>query len=73
MIFHLHQIPQFIFFADDTNLTLSLSHSNVSTLQQNINDELVNVSNWFKVNKLSINFNKTELQQNEMNLNSQYQ
>ena len=45
-------------FADDTNLTLS--HSNVSTLQQNINDELVNVSNWFKVNKLSINFNKTE-------------
>ena len=45
-------------FADDTNLTLS--HSNVSTLQQNINDELLNVSNWFKVNKLSINFNKTE-------------
>ena len=45
-------------FADDTNLTLS--HSNVSTLQQNINDELVNVGNWFKVNKLSINFNKTE-------------
>ena len=44
-------------FADDTNLTLS--HSNVSTLQQNINDELVNVSNWFKLNKLSINFNKT--------------
>ena len=45
-------------FADDTNLTLS--HSNVSTLQRNINDELVNVSNWFKVNRLSINFNKTE-------------
>ena len=45
-------------FADDTNLTLS--HSNVSTLQQNIYDELLNVSNWFKVNKLSINFNKTE-------------
>ena len=45
-------------FADDTSLTLS--HSNVSTLEQNINDELVNVSNWFKVNKLSINFNKTE-------------
>ena len=38
-------------FADDTNLTLS--HSNVSTVQQNINDEFVNVSNWFKVNKLS--------------------
>ena len=45
-------------FADDTNLTLS--HSNVSTLQQNINDALVNVTNWLKVNKLSINFNKTE-------------
>ena len=45
-------------FADDTNITLS--HSNVSTLQQNINDESVNVSNWFKLNKLSINFKKTE-------------
>ena len=30
------------------------------TLQQNINDELVNVSIWFTVNKLSINFNKIE-------------
>ena len=46
-------IPYFIF-------NLTLSHSNVSTLQQNINDELVNVSIWFTVNKLSINFNKTE-------------
>ena len=46
-------------FANDTNLTLS--HSNVSTLQQNINNELVNVSNWFKLNKLSIKFHKTEL------------
>ena len=45
-------------FADDTNLTLS--HSNVSTLQQNINNVLVKVSNCFKMNKLSINFNKTE-------------
>ena len=39
-------------FADDTNLTLS--HSNVSILQQNINDELVNVSNWLKVNKITV-------------------
>ena len=39
---------------------IGASTSLVSTLQQNINDELVNVSNWFKVNKLSINFNKTE-------------
>ena len=46
-------------FADDTNLTLS--HSNVLTLPPNINDELVNVSNWFKLNKLSININKTEI------------
>ena len=45
-------------FADDTNLTLSCSK--VSTLQKNINNELVNVSNWFKLNKLSINFNKTK-------------
>ena len=39
---------------------LTLSHSNVSTLQQNINNELFNISNWFKLNKLSINLNKTE-------------
>ena len=45
-------------FANDTNLTFY--HSNLSTQQQNINDELVNVSNWFKLNKLSINFNQTE-------------
>ena len=57
MIFHLPQIPQFIFLQMIQTL---LSHSNVSTLQQNIYAELVNVSNWFKVNKLSINFNKTE-------------
>ena len=37
-------------FADNTNLTFP--HSNVSTQQQNtrISEELVNVSNWFKLN-----------------------
>ena len=61
-------------FADDTNLTLS--HSNVSTLQQNFDDELVNVNNWLKVNKSSINFNKTEfvvVTTKQINLNSKYQ
>ena len=58
-------------FADDTNLTLS--HSNVSTLQQNINDELVHVSYWFKVNKLSINFNKTEFMVVTTKQNKKYQ
>ena len=58
MIFRLPQNSTIHLFADDTNLTLS--HSYVSTLQQNINNELVNVSNWFKLNKLSIYFNKIE-------------
>ena len=45
-------------FGDDTNHTLS--HSKASTLQQHIKNELVNASNWFNLNKSSINFNKTE-------------
>ena len=58
MIFHLPQIPQFIFLPMIQTLLSSILM--FQPLQQNINDVLVNVSNWFKVNKLSINFNKTE-------------
>ena len=58
MVFHLPQIPLFIFLPMIQTLLSSIlmfQHCN-----KNINDELVNVSNWLKVNKLSINFNKTE-------------
>ena len=37
-------------FADDTNLFFK--HKVLPTLFQIINDELINISNWFKLNKL---------------------
>ena len=44
-------------FADDA--CLILDNSNPKTLQENINNELVNVDNWMRANKLSINYTKT--------------
>ena len=47
-------------FADDTNLTaylISLQHRHFAKL---VNNELVYTSNWMKVNKLTINYTKTE-------------
>ena len=46
-----------ILFADDTNLFLS--HSNIDVLYQLANTELYNISQWFKLNKLSLNIKKT--------------
>ena len=45
-------------FADDTNIFLS--DKNIGELFQQMNKELKNVSTWFKVNKLSINIDKTK-------------
>ena len=45
-------------FADDTNLIMSGSDAN--QLEMDINNELANVDNWMRKNKLSINFSKTE-------------
>ena len=45
-------------FADDTNLTMS--HYKDKKLQNNVNNELENISDWMRCNKLSINFSKTE-------------
>ena len=45
-------------FADDTNLTAS--HHNENLLEKIVNTELQKISNWMKINKLSINYNKTE-------------
>ena len=44
-------------FADDTYL--SLSNSNLKTLERNTNIELTKIDKWFCENKLSINYNKT--------------
>ena len=48
----------FILFADDSNLFIS--HRNIDTLVEMVNSELILVSNWFRVNKLSLNLNKTK-------------
>ena len=47
-----------IMFADDTNLFYS--HNNIKILFKNENDELEKNSQWFKVNKLSLNEGKTQ-------------
>ena len=45
-------------FADDTNITAS--HHHKDTLEKIVNKELKQVNNWMKLNKLSINYKKTE-------------
>ena len=47
----------FIIFADDTNILFS--HKDPDQLETLINKELNNISNWFKLNKLSLNIDKT--------------
>ena len=45
-------------FTDDANLIMS--GSDAKQLDKDINNELANVNNWMRKNKLSINFSKTE-------------
>ena len=47
-----------LMFVDDINLFLS--HKNIDTLFDNMNVELSNVSTWFKLNKVSLNVDKTK-------------
>ena len=47
-----------VMFADDTSLFLS--DKNIENLFSKMNDELKNVSIWFKANKLSLNITKTK-------------
>jgi hypothetical protein len=50
-----------IIYADDTTLLASLNqfHSDTNSLSVNINSELSKYSTWLKLNKLSLNCNKT--------------
>jgi hypothetical protein len=51
----------FVSYADDTTLSINLSSmSDVNTTSNNLNNELINVSEWLKLNKLSLNINKTK-------------
>ena len=45
-------------FADDTNLFFS--HSDINVVFEKKNKELMNVSDWFNANKLSLNAKKTK-------------
>ena len=56
-LLHINNTMQFVMFADDT--TIVMTDKNVNTLQQKINSEMENVSEWFKANQLSLNKNKS--------------
>ena len=47
-----------VMFADDTNLFMS--DKNISTLFNNMENELQKVTKWFQANKLSLNVKKTK-------------
>nr|XP_047146326.1 uncharacterized protein LOC124819147 [Hydra vulgaris] len=50
-------ILNFVLFADDTQVFFS--HTNISLLFNTVNQELENLNEWFKANKLSLNVEKT--------------
>ena len=52
----------FIIYVNDLPLATNItaSHYNKDTLEKSVNNELINISNWIKLNRLSINCNKTE-------------
>ena len=45
-------------YADDTHLTLATN--SISDINQNLNQDLANVSEWLIANKLTLNQSKTE-------------
>ena len=50
-----------IIYADDTTLSATLnSFGNENEIAMNINNELKAISDWLKINKLSLNINKTK-------------
>ena len=51
------QVLDFHLFADDSNLFYS--NKNLKDLEQTINEELKNVSDWLDANKLSLNITKS--------------
>ena len=55
-ICNVSKVLDFILFADDTNIFFS--HKDERLLSQTLNSELLSLSEWCKVNKLSINLKK---------------
>ena len=56
-IVNISSVSNSVLLADDTNLFVS--HGNLNTLINILNNELTKESNWLKVNKLSLNIKKT--------------
>ena len=56
-IIHSSPVLSFTLFADDTNVLCT--DTNPNTLEATLNNELINISQWFKCNKLSLNIEKT--------------
>ena len=52
----------FICYADDTTLSSIMNHFNSTdnSIENNINNELAKVNDWLKINKLSLNIDKTK-------------
>ena len=53
----LNQALSFILFADDLNLLMS--HKNLDTLIDKMNEELIKINTWLQLNKLSLDITKT--------------
>ena len=55
---------KFIMYADDTTLSSFLKmfnpNANKTTCENEINSQLTKINNWLKINKLSLNINKTK-------------
>ena len=45
-------------FADDTQI--DTSSNNIDSIANTLNEDLANISDWMKANKLSVNASKTE-------------
>ena len=52
----------FICYSDDTTLSSIMNYfiSIEQSIENSINDELAKVNDWFKINRLSLNINKTK-------------
>ena len=50
----------FNLFADDSNITKSFPRSSLNTVHLGINNELIELSDWLRANKIKLNVNKTK-------------
>ena len=55
-MYDVSKVLYFILFADDTNIFFS--HKNLNFIEKTLNEELLNLTDWCRANKLSINIIK---------------